>query len=37
MMVLGMPVDPEDYLHPWSPNGRIYFAGFDAHRKKAKA
>src|SRR5260221_1137101 len=21
MMVLGMPVDPEDYLHPWSPMG----------------
>jgi hypothetical protein len=21
MMTLGMPVDPEDYLHPWSPMG----------------
>src|SRR5580698_5560329 len=21
MMVLGMPVDPEDYLRPWSPAG----------------
>jgi hypothetical protein len=21
MMVLGMPVDPEDYLRPWSPMG----------------